>query len=55
MLTQVDPGLGEAVNELQAVWRQSQLSPDVVRNMKTFGPLFGRETVHVSFTRQQLF
>lgn len=50
-LASVDPELGVAVDEVRQVWQRSVLTSDMVRDMKSFGALFGRETVYVSFTR----
>ena len=50
-LLAVDGELARAVNEVAALWAEQPLMPDKVRDMKYFGPLFGRETVYVSFTR----
>jgi SAM-dependent methyltransferase len=45
------PELSEPLDELRIVWSRAELRPEDVRDMKHFGPLFGRETVYVSFTR----
>lgn len=51
-LEPVDRDVHAAVAELKSVWQHPQLSPDMVRDMRTFSPLFGRETVYISFTRR---
>jgi hypothetical protein len=51
-LKPIDADLAGAVAELADVWRRPVLGHETVRSMRSFGPLFGRETVYVSFTRQ---
>jgi hypothetical protein len=52
-LVQISPELGAAVAELKSVWQHPQMDAAMVRDMRTFGSLFGRETVYVSFTRSR--
>jgi len=50
-LVQLDQELGVAVAELKLVWQHPRMDAAMVRDMPAFAPLFGRETVYVSFTR----
>jgi len=52
-LEAIDGTLAQAVVELGSIWSARQLDPAKIRDMKFFGPLFGRETVYVSFTRRR--
>lgn len=47
----IDRDLGAAVAELKSVWEAPALDAAMVREMRVFASLFGRETVYVSFTR----
>lgn len=50
-LIEVDGNIARAVTEVAERWAEHPLRPERVRDMSYFGPLFGRETVYVSFTR----
>lgn len=50
-LAQIDERLGVAFDELNSVWQHPKMDAKMVRDMRTFSTLFGRETVYVSFTR----
>ena len=48
------PELSGPLDEVRTVWSHAELLPEEVRDMKQFGPLFGRETVYISFTRPRI-
>jgi 2-polyprenyl-3-methyl-5-hydroxy-6-metoxy-1,4-benzoquinol methylase len=50
-LAKIDSETSEAIAELKKVWDHSKLNAALVRDMKLFSRLFGRETPYVSFTR----
>jgi hypothetical protein len=50
-LVQIDRDLGVAVAELKSVWDNPRMDAAMVRDMRAFASLFGRETAYVSFTR----
>jgi 2-polyprenyl-3-methyl-5-hydroxy-6-metoxy-1,4-benzoquinol methylase len=50
---QISEGLGAAVDELRSVWQYKRMDASMVRDMRDFATLFGRETVYVSFTRRR--
>lgn len=51
-LAKVDPALGQAFREAGALFKQERVTAQAVRGLSTFGPLFGRETIYVAFTRK---
>jgi len=49
----ISPELGAAIEELKVVWQHRRIDASMVRDMRAFGALFGRETVYASFTRRR--
>jgi SAM-dependent methyltransferase len=50
-LATIDEELDAALIELIFVWNSSELTAPMIRNMRHFSSLFGRETVYLSLTR----
>jgi hypothetical protein len=40
------------MDEFQDAFASPRLTPEVVADMSLFGPLFGRETIYLSFERR---
>jgi 2-polyprenyl-3-methyl-5-hydroxy-6-metoxy-1,4-benzoquinol methylase len=52
-LGQIDQDMAAAVAELKSVWDHPAMDAAMVRDMRLFSSLFGRETVYVSYTRSR--
>ncbi len=50
-LGKIDKDTAATVAELKSVWDHPAMDATIVRDMRLFASLFGRETVYVSFTR----
>jgi Methyltransferase domain len=50
-IAEIDSDIVLALDELKAVWSHPSPDGEMIKNMRAFGALFGRETVYVSFTR----
>jgi hypothetical protein len=50
-LAEIDAETGRAMEELKTVWDHPQLDAAMVRDMKMYSSLFGRETPYISLTR----
>lgn len=50
---QISEELSVAIDELRSLWQHPRIDTSVVRHMRDFGALFGRETIYISFTRRR--
>jgi len=50
-LAEIDHDTSQAIRELKSVWEHPQLDAAMVRDMKVYGSLFGRETPYISLTQ----